>query len=267
MAIQSVNRISVAGATGRVGSLVVQQLLDREGSTYVVRALVRDLEKAKKTLPPPSDRLEIVKCDLGSNNDLKKACKDTDSILWCATGFSENSSPLDKFLALFKIKFTPKQSIDVAALAQIGAIFSKKITDDTLIPQVIMCSSSGVTRPSWTESKKLKYPGAADIPIVRLNPFGILDIKKEGEQALRDSGALYTIVRPTGLNDKFPSGGRPLFSQGDIAVGRITRLDVANVLISLLDEKNAPSAIDKTIEVLTLSGYPDTASYEQQLSR
>jgi hypothetical protein len=40
--------------------------------------------------------------------------------------------------------------------------------------------------------KKLKYPGAADIPIVRLNPFGILDIKKEGEQALRDSGALYT---------------------------------------------------------------------------
>lgn len=28
--------------------------------------------------------------------------------------------------------------------------------------------------------KKLKYPGAADIPIVRLNPFGILDIKKEG---------------------------------------------------------------------------------------
>jgi uncharacterized protein YbjT (DUF2867 family) len=56
--------------------------------------------------------------------------------------------------------------------------------------------------------KKLKYPGAADIPIVRLNPFGILDIKKEGEQALRDSGALYTIVRPTGLNDKFPSGGR-----------------------------------------------------------
>jgi hypothetical protein len=113
MAIQSVERISVAGATGRVGSLVIKQLLDRQDSTYVVRALVRDLEKAKKTLPPASDRLEIVKCDLGSNNDLKKACKDSDALLWCATGFSENSSPFDKFLALFKIKFTPKQSIDV----------------------------------------------------------------------------------------------------------------------------------------------------------
>ena len=47
---------------------------------------------------------------------------------------------------------------------------------------------------------------------------------------------------------------RPLFSQGDVAVGRITRIDVANVLISLLDEKNAPSAVGKTLEVLALSG-------------
>jgi hypothetical protein len=187
---------------------VVAELLSRENSTVIVRALVRDMEKAKKLLPAKSDRLEIVKCDLGSNNDLSKGCKDADAMIWCATGFSENSSPIDKFLALFKIKFTPKQSIDVAALAQIGGIFKKKIVGGSSIPQVIMCSSAGVTRPSWSEEKKLRYPGAADIPIVRLNPFGILGIKKDGEQALRDSGALYSIVRPTGLNDKFPSGGR-----------------------------------------------------------
>ena len=29
-----------------------------------------------------------------------------------------------------------------------------------------------------------------------------------GEQALRDTGCLYTIVRPTGLNDKMQPGGR-----------------------------------------------------------
>ena len=45
-----------------------------------------------------------------------------------------------------------------------------------------MCSSAGVTRPSWPEDKKIRYPGAADIPIVRLNPFNILNIKKDGEQ-------------------------------------------------------------------------------------
>ena len=49
------------------------------------------------------------------------------------------------------------------------------------IYQVIMCSSAGVTRPSWPEDKKIRYPGAADIPIVRLNPFNILNIKKDGK--------------------------------------------------------------------------------------
>lgn len=45
-----------------------------------------------------------------------------------------------------------------------------------------MCSSAGVTRPSWPEDKKTRYPGAADIPIVRLNPFNILNIKKDGKK-------------------------------------------------------------------------------------
>lgn len=136
MSLQTSNRIVVAGATGRVGSLVITELLNREDETYVVRALVRDLEKAKKTLPPASSRLEIVKCDLGAKSDITKACKDSDAIIWCATGFSDNSSPLDKFFALFKLKFTPKESIDVAALSQIGKIFSKKVTDESTSPQV-----------------------------------------------------------------------------------------------------------------------------------
>ena len=45
-----------------------------------------------------------------------------------------------------------------------------------------------------------------------------------------------------------------MFSQGDIAVGRITRVDVANVLVSLLDDSNAQAAVGKTIEVLALQG-------------
>jgi choline-glycine betaine transporter len=47
---------------------------------------------------------------------------------------------------------------------------------------------------------------------------------------------------------------RPLFSQGDIAVGRITRQDVASVLVSILEEGNAEAAVGKTVEVLALSG-------------
>ena len=135
MSMQTSNRIAVAGATGKVGSLVITELLNQEG-TFVVRALVRDLAKAKKTLPPPSERLEIIECDLGTKSDISRACKDSDALIWCATGFSENSSPLNKLFALFKIKLAPKESIDVAALSQIGEIFKKKITEDSNTPQV-----------------------------------------------------------------------------------------------------------------------------------
>lgn len=256
-------RVLVAGASGRVGRLVVQELLQRENSTVFVRALVRDVEKAKLSIDIDSPRLEIVKCDLGSSNDVSSVCKDGDALVWCATGFSDTSSNFNKFLALFKLKFTPSQSIDVATLAQIGSIFAGK--PKTGGPQVVMCSSAGVTRPSWSDEKKAKFDGCADIPIVRLNPFNILNIKMEGEQALRESGCDYTICRPTGLNDKAAPGARPLFTQGDVAVGRITRKDVADVLVGLLEEPSA--GVGKTVEVLGIQGYPQPRGYTKQLER
>lgn len=69
----------------------------------------------------------------------------------------------------------------------------------------------------------------------------------------RHEGVPYCIVRPTGLNDQWPSGSRPILSQGDVAVGRIHRQDVATVLCDVL---NTPHACQKTFEVLTLAGYP-----------
>ena len=47
-------------------------------------------------------------------------------------------------------------------------------------------------------------------------------------------GVDYCIVRPAGLNDNWPAGSRPVFSQGDVAVGRINRKDVAKVLVDVL---------------------------------
>lgn len=236
--LASTGRVLVAGASGRVGRLVCQELLQRENSTVTVRALVRDVAKAKKAMAAigiqPSPRFEIVKCDLSSASDVEATCQDGDAIIWTATGFSDTSSNVNKLLALFKLKFTPQQSIDVATLGQIGKIFSSK--PKTGSPQVVVCSSAGVTRPAWTDAKKKEFEGCADIPIVRLNPFNILNLKAEGEQVLRETGCDYAIVRPTGLNDKAAPGARPLFSQGDVAVGRITRKDVADVLVGVLAE-------------------------------
>ena len=92
-----------------------------------------------------------------------------------------------------------------------------------------MLSSAGVTRPAWDDAKKERLVGAADIPIIRLNPGGILDKKAEAEQVLRASGVPYCVVRPTGLKFEGWPQGRPLLSQGDVAVGRTNVLDLAGV--------------------------------------
>merc|ERR1719230_2291539 len=101
-----------------------------------------------------------------------------------------------------------------------------------------MCSSAAVTRPTWSKAKQDRFDGVADIPIVRLNPQDLLGGKRAAENALRGSGAPYTIVRPTGLNDNWPAG-RPILSQGDFAVGRIARVDLASLVVALLQEKHA----------------------------
>lgn len=62
-------KVAVAGATGRTGRLVVQRLLERE--SVLVIALVRDLIKAKETLPSDNSNVSIVQCDLSNPEDIK----------------------------------------------------------------------------------------------------------------------------------------------------------------------------------------------------
>jgi hypothetical protein len=270
--VESAPLVVVAGATGRVGRLVVQRLLNPPfNSTQTpvrVRALVRDLKKAESVLPQDPS-LEIVRCDLLSAAQIKAACGDAAAAVWCATGFSDSqdASLVSKLMGAFKLKFTPQESVDISAMKAMGACFKDR-QSPLGGPSIVMCSSAGVTRPTWPEDKKQRlfwrppslmpnrlhppeqpadlpyllptwfalghrYSGAADIPIVRLNPLGILDVKRQGEEALRNGGASYVIVRPCGLNDKWPSG-RPIMSQGDVAVGRINRGDVAQLLTRMV---------------------------------
>ncbi|CAM9204896.1 unnamed protein product [Heterosigma akashiwo] len=265
----STGTVVVAGANGRVGRFVVQELLTRPNATVSVTAAVRDPSKAKNIFteilsPGQLERVKIKKCDLGNQKELAAACEGADAAIWCASGFSDQSSPINRALALFKVAFTPKESLDIAAIRNLGAIFAGK--ENGLCPgapQVVLCSSAGVTRPDWPEDKKLKYPGAADIPIVRLNPLGILGVKAQGEEALRRTGAAYAVVRPCGLNDQHPAG-RPVLSQGDMAVGRTSRRDAASLLAAMLFE---PGAAGKTFEAIAVAGLPKPRSYADQLGR
>jgi hypothetical protein len=150
--------VVVAGATGRVGRLVVQRLLNPPfNSTQTpvrVRALVRDLKKAESVLPQDSS-LEIVRCDLLSGAQIKAACADAAAAVWCATGFSDSqdASLVSKLMGAFKLKFTPQESVDISAMKAMGACFKDR-PSPLGGPSIVMCSSAGVTRPTWPEDKK-----------------------------------------------------------------------------------------------------------------
>jgi NAD(P)-dependent dehydrogenase (short-subunit alcohol dehydrogenase family) len=151
-------RVVVAGATGRMGRLVCEQLLQLDPDRMIyVTAVIRDTKKAREILGPLREmendlkRLEIVKLDLSDLNAVKKLTKECDKLIWCATGFTDRSSNIDKILGLLRLKFNSKSTIDIATIKTLGDAFAKKKEDDSesfhLGPQIIMCSSAGVSRP------------------------------------------------------------------------------------------------------------------------
>ena len=91
-----------------------------------------------------------------------------------------------------------------------------------------------------------------------------MGLKAQSEAKLRETGVDYCIVRPCGLNDKWPEGARPVFSQGDVAVGRLNRKDLAKVLCDVL---SLPEACNKTFEMVGLAGYPPPRGIGPALER
>jgi len=85
---------------------------------------------------------------------------------------------------------------------------------------------------------------------------------------LRQSGVDYCIFRACGLNDNWSPNQRPIFSQGDVAVGRINRQDVAKILVDVLF---IPEATGKTFEAISIANsegyYPPSPSIGPALAR
>lgn len=110
------------------------------------------------------------------------------------------------------------------------------------LPQLIVVSSAGVTRPGRPGLNLEEEP-----PAVRLNDQlgGILTWKLRGEDAVRSSGIPYTIIRPCAMTEE--TGGKALiFEQGDNIKGKVTREDIAELCVQALKE---PQACNVTFEV------------------
>ena len=151
----------IPGATGQTGRQIVQELVRRD---IPVKALVRNLEKAREILPPEA---ELVMGDILNPSSLYAAIGDS-TIVLCATGARPNFD----FTGPYKVDYLgTKNLVDVA-----------KQKD---IKHFVLVSSLCVSR--------FFHP---------LNLFWlVLFWKKQAEEYMKKSGLNYTIVRPGGLKN------------------------------------------------------------------
>ncbi len=204
----------VAGATGETGRRIVQELRARDIS---VRALVRDIQKAKTILP---DGVELVEADVTNYQSLDTALGDSTVIL-CATGAKPSFDPTNPY----KVDYEgTKNLVDVAKTRG--------------IEHFILVSSLCVSQ--------FFHP---------LNLFWLILVwKKQAEEYIQKSGLTYTIVRPGGLKNEDNTNPVVMQSADTLFEGSIPRKKVAQVCVEALFEETAKN---KIVEIVANPNAPE----------
>ncbi len=197
----------VAGATGETGRRIIQELTARN---IPVRALVRDVEKARTILP---GEVELVEGDVLNQQSLANALGDSTVIL-SATGAKPSFDPTGPY----KVDYEGNKNLVDAAKAK-G------------IEHFVMVSSLAASQ--------FFHP---------LNLFWLILVwKKQAEEYLQKSGLTYTIVRPGGLKNEDNTDSIVMQNADTLFDGSIPRQKVAQVCVEALFE---PAARNKIVEVV-----------------
>lgn len=203
----------VAGATGATGQRIVRALVDRQ---IPVRALVRDRTQAKELLP---SGVELIQGDVSDPRALQVALGDC-TVLLCATGARPNLNPSGPLV----VDYLGVKNLVEAAQAK-------------AIQHFVLVSSLCVSN--------LFHP---------LNLFWfVLLWKLQGENALRESGLPYTIVRPGGLLNEERPGNVIMQGADTLFEGSIPRTQVAQVCVEALF---CPESRHKTVEIVSRADAP-----------
>lgn len=119
---------------------------------------------------------------------------------------------------------------------------NKNKDESSRTPRFIHISSAGVTRPNRPGINVDQEP-----PAVKLNDAlgGLLTYKLKGEDEIRASGVPFVIIRPVALTEE-PAGAELQIDQGDVIKGKISRQDIAELCVELLD---MPEAVNTTFEI------------------
>lgn len=202
--------ILVAGATGGVGQHLVGRLM---GQNQPVRALVRSAERAAPLFGAQA-LLTLVEGDARQTITLPNAVVGVRAVI-CS----------------------------IRAKAPVGEGSPEKIDYEGVRNLVLAARNAGVRRFILVSALGVTHPGYP------LNNFGrALDWKRKGEDVLRTSGLLYTIVRAGDLTDAPGGAGGIRVDQGDRMTGSISRSDVAAVCVAALD---AITTYHTTFEIIT----------------
>ena len=206
--------VVVAGATGRVGRLVINEVLARGFN-------------ARAILIPPFDspnqpefiekNVELVEGDLTSVEALEKAVEGADyliSVIGSKKPFSKKEND--------KIDNMGNQNLTRAAKAK-G------------LKRVVIVSSNGVGNSRWAINLMHK-----------LSMNRILRAKEKSEAFIQSYGMEYTLLRPGGYNEKDLSG-EIVFGEGGGLSGLIGRGGIAK---TCADAITNPAMKNRTLEVM-----------------
>jgi uncharacterized protein YbjT (DUF2867 family) len=216
--------VLVAGATGRTGREIVSELLSKG---YRVRAFVRNLDSAHEKL---SADIEFAVGDVRNRESIEAALDGVTAVVSTISAAPDDPSNGPEFVDYGGVKNLVSAAVDAGAT------------------QFVLVSSRGVTQVNQRLNKMFS---------------NILIWKYLGEEAVRNSGIAYTVIRPGGLSDE-PGGEHAFdFLQGDAAAeGRIPRADVARAVVAAL---SMPEARNKTFELVSGDG-PAPASLRDQFA-
>ncbi|KAL6270206.1 hypothetical protein ACE6H2_027117 [Prunus campanulata] len=234
------NLAFVAGATGKVGSRTVRELLKLG---FQVRAGVRSAQRAETLVQSVKqmklngegtqfvEKLKIVECDLEKPDQIGPALGNA-SVVLCCIGASE------------------KEVFDVTGPYRIDYLATKNLIEAATVAKVnhfILLTSLG--------TNKIGFPAAI------LNLFwGVLIWKRKAEEALIASGLPYTIVRPGGMErptDAYKETHNTTLSEEDTLFGgQVSNLQVAELLASAA--KNRAVSYFKVVEVIAETTAPLT---------
>ncbi|MDH6116725.1 NAD(P)H-binding protein [Kitasatospora sp. GAS204B] len=209
------NPVVVVGGTGRVGRFIVQGLLERRES---VRVIGRSAHRARRELAPGA---VFRQADVRAPQTLGGALAGCSAVVYGVEPGTEQSGP-DR----------PETTLCHGVRNVL-----KAATADGNRPHVVLISQLHATHQG--------HP---------LNAYGrLLSWRFAGEEALRESGLPYTVVRPGWLIDDRSAGHRVRLHQGDQGTGQVARRDVAEACLQAL---YTPAARGVTFEIFNEPGVP-----------